>query len=222
MHNNSIYKRRIFLKSLALAGFLASTTVKVKADQALKHTTTPNILKGNEFHLTIVNFTGTPTIATTVNGSMPAPTLYWREGEEVTLHVTNNLPHSSSIHWHGIFLPTEMDGVPGIAPGETFTYRFKVRQHGTYWYHSHSGFQEQTGIYGAIVIELAELEPLDYDRDYVITLSDWSDEKPESIYRKLKLSSDYYNFQQRTVGDFQLLFPKLQTLQKYMKNNLLY
>ncbi len=211
MQNISINQRRIFIKSLALAGFLASTTISLKADRALNQTKTPQILKGKEFHLTIdqtiVNFTGTPRIATTINGTLPGPTLYWKEGDEVTLHVTNNLPHSSSIHWHGIILPTEMDGVPdisfpGIAPGETFTYRFKVRQHGTYWYHSHSGFQEQTGHYGAIIIEPKEPEHLKYDRDYVITLSDWSDEKPESIYRKLKLSSDYYNFQQRTVGDF--------------------
>ncbi|HHD84262.1 MAG TPA: copper resistance system multicopper oxidase, partial [Campylobacteraceae bacterium] len=211
MHNSSSISRRGFMKGVAATGLLASGAIALSASAEYNETTTPKILRGNEFHLTIdrtvVNFTGTPRLATTVNGSLPAPTLYWKEGEEVTLHVTNNLPHSSSIHWHGIILPTNMDGVPGIsfpgiAPGETFTYRFTVKQHGTYWYHSHSGFQEQTGHYGAIVIEPKEKEPLDYDREYVITLSDWSDEKPEAIYRKLKLSSDYYNFQQRTVGDF--------------------
>ena len=168
-------------------------------------------LEGNEFFLDIdytsVNFTGKRAIATTVNGQIPGPTLVWKEGQTVTIHVTNHLKKSTSIHWHGIILPAPMDGVPGISfqgipPGKTFTYRFKVRQHGTYWYHSHSGYQEQTGLYGAIVIEAKKKEPFRYDRDYVVLLSDWSDEKPISIYRKLKLSSDYYNFNQRTVGDF--------------------
>jgi len=211
MQNTSAISRRGFMKGVAATGLLASGAISLSASVDYKETTTPKILRGNEFHLTIdrtvVNFTGTPRLATTVNGMLPAPTLYWKEGEEVTLHVTNNLPESSSIHWHGIILPMEMDGVPdisypGIAPGETFTYRFTVKQHGTYWYHSHSGFQEQTGLYGAIVIEPKAKEPFDYDRDYVVTLSDWSDEKPDAIYRKLKLSSDYYNFHQRTVGDF--------------------
>ncbi len=212
MPNTSIpLSRRVFMKGVAAAGIVASGTVSLSASTDFRQTQTPKILRGTEFHLTIdrtvVNFTGTPRVATTVNGMLPGPTFYWKEGDEVTLHVTNNLHESSSIHWHGIILPTEMDGVPeisfdGIAPGETFTYRFRVQQHGTYWYHSHSGFQEQTGHYGAIVIEPREKEPFAYDRDYVVTLSDWSDEKPDAIYRKLKLSSDYYNFQQRTVGDF--------------------
>src|SRR5690606_31405949 len=119
-------------------------------------------LHGTSFDLTVaettVNITGTPHRATTVNGSLPAPTLHWREGDTITLRVTNQLNVPTSIHWHGILLPADMDGVPGlsfdgIAPGTTFTYRFKVQQTGTYWYHAHSGFQEQTGLYGAIVIE---------------------------------------------------------------------
>ncbi len=169
------------------------------------------VLEGNEFHLTleetVVNITGTPKVATTINGSLPGPTLKWREGEEVTIHVTNKMRESASIHWHGIILPYEMDGVPGIsypgiAPGETFTYRFEVRQSGTYWYHSHTPFHEQTGMHGSIIIEPKEREPFEYDRDYIVSLSDWSDEKPSAIFRKLKISSDYYNFNQRTVGDF--------------------
>ena len=211
MQATSALTRRTFIKGVAATGILASGAISLNASQLFKQTSTPKILRGNEFYLTIdrttVNFTGTPRMATTVNGMLPAPTLYWKEGEEVTLHVTNNLSHSSSIHWHGIILPPAMDGVPGIsfggiAPGETFTYRFTVKQHGTFWYHSHSGFQEQTGLYGAIVIEPKEKEPFTYDKEYVVLLSDWSDEKPENIYRKLKLSSDYYNFSQRTVGDF--------------------
>ena len=120
------------------------------------------VLKGTEFDLVIaespVNFTGKPGVATTINGSLPAPTLRWREGDTVTIRVTNKLREATSIHWHGIILPYQMDGVPGIsfngiAPGETFTYRFKVQQSGSYWYHSHSGFQELTGMYGAIIID---------------------------------------------------------------------
>lgn len=177
----------------------------------------PNILTGNQFELDIgyqeVNFTGRNRIATSVNGSVPAPTLHWREGERVTLKVTNNLAHDSSLHWHGIVLPNNMDGVPGltfkgIKPGEAFEYQFDVTQNGTYWYHSHSGFQEQTGVYGAIVIEPKEPDSISYDRDYVVMLSDWSDEVPERVYSKLKKLSHYYNFQARTIGD------TLQDIQK--------
>ncbi|MCH8866164.1 MAG: copper resistance system multicopper oxidase [Proteobacteria bacterium] len=167
-------------------------------------------LAGRQFDLTIgyqaVNFTGKERLATAINGSVPAPILRWREGDRVTLRVTNKLAHDTSIHWHGMILPAAMDGVPGISfdgikPGATFTYQFDVKQSGTYWYHSHSGFQEQTGMYGAIVIDPLQADPVGCDRDYVILLSDWSDEKPERIYAKLKKQSDYYNFRQRTVGD---------------------
>jgi len=125
----------------------------------------------------------------------------------VTIRVTNRLPVDSSIHWHGILLPFRMDGVPGIsykgiAPGETFTYRFKVRQTGTYWYHSHSGMQEQTGLYGTIVIEPRDGERIRADRDYVVQLSDWTDEDPMRIFAKLKMQSGYYNFNQPTAIDF--------------------
>ncbi len=169
-----------------------------------------NTLTGKQFNLTIgyqpVNFTGKERQATAVNGSVPAPILRWREGDRVTLRVTNNLAHDTSIHWHGMILPAGMDGVPGISfdgikPGETFTYQFDVSQNGTYWYHSHSGFQEQTGLYGAIVIDPIQTDPVSFDRDYVVLLSDWSDEKPERIYAKLKKQSDYYNFRQRTAGE---------------------
>ena len=117
------------------------------------------------------------------------------------------LTEDTSIHWHGILLPAEMDGVPGLSfhgihPGETFTYRFPVKQWGTYWYHSHSGFQEQRGIYGALVIDPREPAPFRYDREHVVLLSDWTDENPERVFAKLKKQSGYYNFRQRTTADF--------------------
>ena len=170
----------------------------------------PQVLKGNQFDLDIgyqtVNMTGKQKIATTVNGSLPAPILRWKEGETVTLRVKNNLAHDSSIHWHGMILPTNMDGVPGLSfagikPGETYEYQFDVNQSGTYWYHSHSGFQEQTGVYGAIVIDPKEPDPVAYDRDHVVILSDWTDEVPEKVYAKLKKMSHYYNRRERTAGD---------------------
>jgi len=203
--------RRTFVKGVvASTALLSGMTLSAKSN-GIKQRQQTTELSGTEFHLTIdktlVNVTGNPSYATTVNGMLQGPTLRWREGDTITIHVTNNLSESSSIHWHGIILPFHMDGVPGIsyegiAPGETFTYTFTLRQSGTYWYHSHSGFQEQTGVYGAIVIEPKEKDPFAYDREHVVVLSDYSDEKPAAIYRKLKLSADYYNFNQRTVGDF--------------------
>lgn len=168
------------------------------------------VLSGNQFDLSIgyqtVNMTGRERIANTVNGSLPAPVLRWKEGETVTLRVKNNLAHDSSIHWHGMILPSNMDGVPGLSfdgikPGDTYEYQFDVNQSGTYWYHSHSGFQEQSGVYGAIVIEPKESDPVAYDRDHVVVLSDWTDEVPEKVYAKLKKRSHYYNFRERTAGD---------------------
>ena len=169
------------------------------------------VLRGSEFNLEIgespVNFTGSPRMATTINGSIPAPTLHWREGDTVTIRVTNRLRESTSIHWHGIILPYQMDGVPGIsfagiAPGETFTYRFKVEQSGTFWYHSHSGTQEQTGMYGALVVEPRDGESIRADREHVVQLSDWTDEDPMRVLAKLKAQSDYYNFNQPTAPQF--------------------
>jgi CopA family copper-resistance protein len=169
------------------------------------------ILRGTEFHLEIastpVNFTGSPQVATAVNGQVPGPILYWREGDTVTLRVTNRLPVTSSIHWHGILVPAEMDGVPGISfggipPGQTFDYRFQVKQSGTYWYHSHSEFQEQIGLYGSIVIEPRNGEGIKADRDYVVMLSDWVDGDPAKVFAKLKKMSDFFNTNQPTVGQF--------------------
>ncbi|MGH8139500.1 MAG: copper resistance system multicopper oxidase [Steroidobacteraceae bacterium] len=169
------------------------------------------VLSGTDFNLDIgtlaVNFTGEPGIATVVNGRIPAPLLRWREGDAVTLRVTNRLSAPSSIHWHGVIVPADMDGVPGlsfdgIGPGETYLYHFKVNQSGTYWYHSHSRFQEQTGLYGPLVIEPRRGERHRADREHVVLLSEWTDLDPEHIYRTLKRQSNYFNFGQRTAVDF--------------------
>ena len=145
--------------------------------------------------------------AMTINGTIPGPVIKLKEGTEAVIRVTNRLTESSSIHWHGILLPPEMDGVPGVSfagikPGETFVYRFPVRQSGTYWCHSHSGGQELLGVYAPLVIEPAEPEPFRYQRDYTVLLSDWSFEPPTTIIERLKSQAGYYNYQKRTVGDF--------------------
>jgi FtsP/CotA-like multicopper oxidase with cupredoxin domain len=171
----------------------------------------PTVLSGSQFELEIgtlaVNFTGKPRLATVVNGQLPAPLLCWREGDLITLRVKNRLAVRTSVHWHGLILPANMDGVPGLSfdgidPGATFTYQFRAQQSGTYWYHSHSRFQEQTGLYGPIVIEPASGERHTAERDYAIVLSDWTDQDPEHIYATLKRDSEYFNFRQRTVADF--------------------
>ena len=202
----------MFVKGLATGGAMVGLglwrpSTWASADQGRQ----PASLTGTEFDLTIgetlMNFTGSPRIGLTVNGSVPAPTLRWREGDTVTLRVTNALSEDTSVHWHGILLPANMDGVPGLSfdgirPGETHTYRFTVRQCGTYWYHSHTGFQEQRGLYGALVVEPRQPEPFRYDRDHVVILSDWTDENPDRVFAKLKKQAHYYNFNQRTLGDF--------------------
>jgi len=168
-------------------------------------------LQGNDFDLTVASSAGTVAgrraRPITLNGQFPAPLLRWREGDELTLRIHNKLNEATSIHWHGLLLPWQMDGVPGvsfpgIAPGETFTYRFPLQQAGTYWYHSHSGLQEQIGHYGPLIIDPREPESYAYEREYVVLLSDWSVEKPERVFARLKKMSDSYNFQQRTVFDF--------------------
>jgi len=141
------------------------------------------------------------------NGASPGPVLRFKEGEEVTINVKNNLDVSTSIHWHGLILPFQMDGVPtisfdGIKPGETFTYKFPIIQSGTYWYHSHSGFQEPDGAFGAIIIDSKDREPFRYDREYVVQLTDKHPHSGARIMRNLKMSADYYNRVQRTAKDF--------------------
>lgn len=165
-----------------------------------------------EYRLTIdrqaVNVTGRSVESLTINGQIPGPTLRFKEGEDVTIHVTNRLREDTSLHWHGLLLPPEMDGVPGlggfpgIKPGETYTYRFKLRQSGTYWYHSHSGTQEQAGLYGALIIEPAKPDIVQASRDHVVVLSDFTEENSDEILRNLKNDAGYYNYSKRTVGDF--------------------
>jgi FtsP/CotA-like multicopper oxidase with cupredoxin domain len=202
--------RRTFLEGLAAGGVLTGLGILNPSSPARASARVPE-LSGSVFDLTIaehlVNFTGKPHTATLVNGALPAPLLRWREGDTVTINVHNALPEPASIHWHGVLVPANMDGVPGlsfrgIAPGQTYTYRFPVRQSGSYWYHSHSGFHEQTGLYGPLIIEPREPEPFGYDRDYVVLLSDWTDRDPLDVYAILKRQSDYFNYQQPTLGDF--------------------
>lgn len=145
--------------------------------------------------------------ALAINGSIPAPTLRFFEGEELTINVTNTLEVDSSIHWHGLILPYVMDGVPGVTfdgiePGTTHTYRFPAQQNGTYWYHSHSGLQEQEGLYGAIIIDPQEPEPYSYDREYIVVLSDWHDSPAEEILANLVRQPDYYNQRRQTLATF--------------------
>jgi CopA family copper-resistance protein len=204
--------RRTFVKGLAAGGAMAG--LGVWPPPAFAQGNAPaqwTSLFGTDFDLRIgetpMNFTGQPRTAITVNGSVPAPTLRWKQGDTVTVRVANMLDEDASIHWHGIVLPANMDGVPGLSfhgirPGEIYVYRFKVKQGGTYWYHSHSGFQEQRGLYGPLIIEPLEPEPFTYDREHVVMLTEWTDERPERVFAKLKKQSDYYNRNQRTVADF--------------------
>lgn len=207
--------RRRFVQGIALGGAAAALgfvpTASAKGRPMASPAGTSPELSGNEFALEIseqpVDFTSRQRLAHAVNGSVPGPVLRWREGTEVTLRVTNRLTVPTSIHWHGILVPASMDGVPGlsfpgIAPGETFTYRFPVRQSGTYWYHSHSRFQEQTGLYGPIVVEPAHGERHPADREHVVLLSDWTDADPEHIYATLKRHSDYFNYAEPTAPEF--------------------
>ncbi len=181
--------------------YLAIPGLAVTGDSVLAETYQLSI---NEKNLSL---THQPQRAIVANDDLPAPTLNWREGEQVTLRVTNNLKEQTSIHWHGIVLPFQMDGVPGIsfdgiAPGQTFTYQFEVKQSGSYWYHGHSGMQEQEGLFGAIIIKPRQDRYQAVDRDYVVMLSDWPEADPHRTLARLKKQSDYYNYQKRSVGDF--------------------
>ena len=206
--------RRRFVQGLALGGLALGTAglrlPAIAADNDAR--LGPQVLRGTEFDLSIgaspVNFTGRVRPAMTVNGSLPAPILRWRQGDTVTLRVANRLPDAmTSLHWHGIILPANMDGVPGLSfngihPGETYQYRFTLNQSGTYWYHSHSLFQEQAGLYGALIVDPIEPLPYRWDREHVVLLSDWTDLDPGRLFRRLKQYAEYDNYYKPTVGDF--------------------
>ena len=206
--------RRRFVQGLATGGVLfglPTLSARAQGRTAPTHTGSAPELRGTEFDLVIaetpVNFTGHARMATTVNGSLPGPTLRWREGDTVTIRVTNRMSHMTAIHWHGMLVPYQMDGVPGlsfagIAPGQTFVYRFQVRQSGTFWYHSHAGMQEQTGLYGAIVIDPAHGHAVQSDSDHVVLLSDWMDADPMRVLAKLKADSGFDNYHEPTALDF--------------------
>ena len=171
---------------------------------------TPQI-SGDVINLTIAEtpfrIDNRTTTAITINGTVPGPLIRLREGRDITLNVTNRLKEPSSIHWHGILLPPDMDGVPGVSfagiePGTTFVYQFHVKQSGTYWYHSHSRGQEQSGVYAPMIIDPIEPDPVQYDREYVVMLSDWSFDSLEGMIAKLKKQTGYFNFQKRTLGEF--------------------
>ena len=208
-----MFNRRSFLGSALGTGaaFGAASLLPAWARSAAHGNTGLAALTGSEFNLDVgefpVKIDGRHGHAVGVNGTLPAPLIRFRKGQEVTLNVTNRLKADTSIHWHGLLVPFHMDGVPGVSfpgikPGETFQYKFAVPQSGTYWYHSHSGLQEQQGHYGPLIIDPAGTDPIAYDREYVLVLSDWSFEHPHRIFAKLKASAESYNFNKRTVGDF--------------------
>ncbi|MEZ5999241.1 copper resistance system multicopper oxidase [Hyphomonas sp.] len=204
-----MFSRRLFLQGSALFGL--SSLLPAWARSASDGNTGLPKETATEFNLSVgrfpVRIDGRAGEAVGINGTLPAPLIRFREGDEITLNVTNTLEEDTSIHWHGLLVPFQMDGVPGVTfpgirPGETFTYKYAVPQSGTYWYHSHSGLQEQEGLYGPLIIDPHHHDPVSFDREYVLVLSDWSFESPYRIFAKLKKMSDAYNYQQRTVGDF--------------------
>ena len=205
--------RRQFIHTATLGGFAlgATTLLPAWARPASAGNLGLETLTGNNFDLTVEEFPvtlgGRAGTAVGVNGTLPAPLIRFREGDEITVNVRNRLDVDTSIHWHGLLVPFQMDGVPGVTfpgirPGETFTYKFAVPQNGTYWYHSHSGLQEQQGHYGPLIIDPKGTDPVKYDREYVLVLSDWSFEDPHRIFAKLKKMGHTYNFQQRDMSDF--------------------
>ena len=209
-----MFSRRFFLQGSALTGLsslLSASLLPAWARSASDGNTGLSKATATEFNLSVgrfpVRIDGRAGEAVGINGTLPAPLIRFREGEEITLNVTNTLDEDTSVHWHGLLVPFQMDGVPGVTfpgirPGETFTYKYAVPQSGTYWYHSHSGLQEQQGLYGPIIIDPHHHDAIAHDREYVLVLSDWTFESPYRIFAKLKKMSDVYNYQQRTVGDF--------------------
>ncbi|AZS22414.1 MULTISPECIES: copper resistance system multicopper oxidase [unclassified Caulobacter] len=200
------FDRRTLLQgalSLGAAGLLPGWATAASGQRS------PPALSGEEIKLTVghtmAKIDGKAGHAVTVNGAIPGPLIRLKEGTSVRLSVTNTLDEDTSIHWHGLLVPFQMDGVPGVSfpgikPGETFTYEFPLRQSGTYWWHSHSGLQEQMGHYGPMIIDPAGEDPVAYDREHVVVLSDWSFLHPHELFRKLKVSPGHFNMQKQTVA----------------------
>ena len=212
MMNPILLDRRGLLRRAALVGgglAVAGAWPAWAATGSNGLTPKSRMVSGAEIALTIghtpFSVGGKAGHAMTVNGTLPGPLIRLKEGQNVRLSVTNTLPEDSSIHWHGVLVPFQYDGVPGISfpgikPGETFVYEFPVKQAGTYWYHSHSNMQEAMGLYGAIVIDPAGVDPIGYDREHVVVLSDWSALHPMALLRRLKAMGGAFNFQKQTLA----------------------
>lgn len=209
---NQSYTRRQFIRSttaLGMAAYVRQLLPAFAQDASERSVAQPDTSGAIDLVIgeTEITVGEKSAIATTINGTVPGPLVRLKEGTEAVIRVTNRLKGATSIHWHGVILPFQMDGVPGLSydgikPGETFEYRFPVTQNGTYWYHSHTGLQEQTGLYGPMIIEAARREPWAYDREYVVILSDWTFDDPHTLLAKLKKQADYSNYQQRTLLEF--------------------
>jgi CopA family copper-resistance protein len=201
--------RRRFVQGVAFVGAAASVGVRPGFAAGLTDLRAPEVLQGNDFDLTVrrqaINLTGRQSWSNTINGGVPGPVLRWREGDVVTIRLKNEMPEATGFHWHGIILPNDMDGVPGlefagIQPGTTYHYQFPVLQSGTYWYHSHMGYQEQKGAYGALIIDPAGPPTIQADREHIILISDWTDDDPTTIASNFKQMSEYYNYNKRTTA----------------------
>jgi CopA family copper-resistance protein len=209
-NHSSIPRRKFLTGGAALIGASQLAIPAWAKGESLSHASKGSgTVSGEDIRLSIgqshYSTGGRSGHAVTVNGSVPGPLVRLREGQNVRLHVTNTLDEDSSIHWHGLLLPFQFDGVPGVSfpgikPGQTFVYEFPIRQNGTYWWHSHSGLQEQMGHYGPLVIDAAEPDPR-YDRDYIVLLSEFSPLHPHSIMRRLKVSEGYFNYQMQSAAD---------------------
>ncbi len=212
--NPDMMSRRLLLKRVAVLGILAAVERFIPgcaAPNTFVDLGSQTPLKGEVIDLIIAEqlfrLDGRTGKAITINGTIPGPIIRLTEGQQATLRVTNRLKEITSIHWHGILLPSHVDGVPGVSfagiePGATFTYRFPVKQSGTYWFHSHSGGQEISGMYAPLIIHPLKPEPFRYERDYIVMLSDWSFESPEALFSNLKKQAGYYNFHKRAGGEF--------------------
>lgn len=200
--------RRRFVQGTAMLGATAALGFGSSNAWAASDFREPKVLTGTEFNLSVtrqpINITGRKSWANAINGGVPGPVLRWRQGDVVNIHLKNEMPDLTGFHWHGIILPNDMDGVPGlefpgIEPGGSYHYRFPVLQSGTYWYHSHMGYQEQKGAYGALIIDPDGEDHIQSDREHIIVLSDWMDGDPKVVASNFKQDSGYYNFKKRTL-----------------------